>query len=109
MSYEPIPKTPRRPGVPAVNWNIHIVDEKGDFYNVKFFGTVEQTKVKANGLIKKLKDAGLECSASLTLIEKGLLAFTCRNGHWTPTIDGLVMGFTQNMKEPVCIDGLVVH
>lgn len=109
MSYEPIPKTPRNPNVPAVNWNIHIVDDKGDSYNIKFFGTVDQTKVKAEGMINKLKKAGLESTADLTLIAKGLHAFTYRHGHWVPTIDGLVMGFTPNMKRPVFIDGLEIH
>lgn len=96
--------------MPAVKWNIHIVDEKGDIYNVPFLGTVEQTRMKTEDLATKLETAGLRSTAEVTLVQKSLKVFVYRNKIWTTTIDGLVMGFSHRpLTKPLRIDGLLVH
>jgi hypothetical protein len=111
MSYhEAIPPTPRKPNVPAVQWNIHIVDEKGDIYNVAFLGTVEQIRMKTEALTEKLETAGLSSTAEVTLVQKGLKVFAYKNRNWTTTIDGLVMGFSHRpITKPLRIGDLLIH
>lgn len=102
--YDCIPPTPRKTAMsdlaPAVHWTIYITDEKQDSFDVAFFGTAAQAKVKAEGLVKKLQSAGLASEVRLDLRDKGHTIFNYTKGRWAVTMDGLLLDFSNRDIPP---------